>query len=380
MPKLRAYGADATLKIARETSYGVMPSSGWRSLDFRSTDLAATQPLAADPLLGRGRNAQDPYRGLVTDEGQIDVPLDLRGTGYWLTALFGLPTTSSVAASGSITFAANPAAGQTITLNGVVWTFVTGTPGALQTQIQATVTQTIDQLVTNLNASANPEISKCTYSRPASTQRLEIVFDTAGPSGNAFTIAASHASPSGPRLTGGGHEHLWQSGADEIPSHTIEIGHPKLTTPVFFRHLGTMAESIEFELGQDGPANARLQLVAQGEERVDPATGARDVRLSLADAAVDAPSGLTVTVNLVIEQRESAISVPRSAIIQSGGEARVRVVPADGIVIERAISFVDWPAESVIVTSGLQAGEHILADPDTAQPGEQVKVRTAPQG
>src|SRR5690606_38329346 len=144
---------------ARETSYGVMPSSGWRSLDFRSTDLAATQPLGADPLLGRGRNAQDPYRGLVTDEGQIDVPLDLRGTGYWLTALFGLPTTSSVAASGSITFAANPAAGQTITLNGVVWTFVTGTPGALQTQIQATVTQTIDQLVTNLNASANPEVA-----------------------------------------------------------------------------------------------------------------------------------------------------------------------------------------------------------------------------
>lgn len=267
MPKLRAYGADATLKIARETSYGVMPSSGWRSLDFRSTDLSAMQPLGEDPLLGRGRNAQDPWRGLVTDEGQIDVPIDLRGTGFWLTALFGLPVTSNVAARGSITFAANPAAGQTITLNGVVWTFVTGTPGALQTQIQATVTQTIDQLVTNLNASANPEISKCTYSRPASTQRLEIVFDTTGPNGNGFTLAASHATPSGPRLTGGGHEHLWQSGADEIPSHTIEIGHPKLTTPVFFRHLGTMAESIEFELGQDGPANARLQLVAQGEER-----------------------------------------------------------------------------------------------------------------
>lgn len=68
MPKLRAYGADATLKIARETSYGVMPSSGWRSLDFRSTDLSAMQPLGEDPLLGRGRNAQDPWRGLVTDE------------------------------------------------------------------------------------------------------------------------------------------------------------------------------------------------------------------------------------------------------------------------------------------------------------------------
>jgi hypothetical protein len=62
MAKVRAYGADATLLAARETSYGVLPVGGWRSLDFKSTDLSATQPLGEDPLLGRGRNAQDPYR------------------------------------------------------------------------------------------------------------------------------------------------------------------------------------------------------------------------------------------------------------------------------------------------------------------------------
>ena len=68
MPKQRAYGADARLLAARETSYGVLPLAGWRSLDFKSTDLSSAQPLGDDPLLGRGRNAQDPYRGLVTDE------------------------------------------------------------------------------------------------------------------------------------------------------------------------------------------------------------------------------------------------------------------------------------------------------------------------
>ena len=89
MPKVRAYGADATLKACREASYGVAPSAGYRSLDFKSTDLSAAQPLGDDPLLGRGRNAQDPYRGLVTDEGQLEIPLDLRGMGSWLTGLFG---------------------------------------------------------------------------------------------------------------------------------------------------------------------------------------------------------------------------------------------------------------------------------------------------
>ncbi|MEQ8826480.1 MAG: phage tail tube protein, partial [Parvibaculum sp.] len=81
------------------------------------------------------------------------------------------------------------------------------------------------------------------------------------------TIAASAASVSGSTLTGGGYAHVWESGADDIPSYTIEVGHPRLTTPVFFRHLGTVMESLNFEMGQEGPANARLQLVAQGEER-----------------------------------------------------------------------------------------------------------------
>jgi len=267
MPKVRAYGADATLKACREASYGVAPLSGYRSLDFKSTDLSSAQPLGDDPLLGRGRNAQDPYRGLITDEGQLDVPFDLRGTGFWLTGLFGDPVTTAVNASGSIAFATNPSPGNTITLNGTVWTFVAGTPSGNETEIQATVTQTVDQLVSDLNASGDVEVTKCTYSRPTSTQTLVIAFDVAGPSGNSFTIAASAATVSAPTLTGGGHAHVWESGADDIPSYTIEIGHPKLTTPVFFRHLGTVMESINFEMGQEGPANARLQLVAQGEER-----------------------------------------------------------------------------------------------------------------
>jgi hypothetical protein len=265
MAKVRAYGADATLKACREASYGVAPVSGYRSLDFKSTDLSSEQPLGDDPLLGRGRNTLDPYRGLITDEGQIEVPFDLRGIGFWLTGLFGDPTTGAGgAAVGTITFAANPSAGHTITLNGVTWTFVAATPSGNETEIAGTLDGTLDQLVIDLNGSANAEIAKCTYSRP-STGVLRIVFDTAGLTGNAFTIAASNATVSGTTLTGGGAAHVWESGADDIPSYTIEIGHPKLATPVFFRHLGTVMESLAFDMGQEGPANGRIQLVAQGE-------------------------------------------------------------------------------------------------------------------
>jgi hypothetical protein len=110
VPKVRDYGADAILLACRETAYGVAPASGYRSLDFKSTDLSSEQPLGDDPLLGRGRNAQDPYRGLITDEGKVEIPLDLRGWGFWLTGLFGDPLTVQTKAEGHIAFSDQPLA------------------------------------------------------------------------------------------------------------------------------------------------------------------------------------------------------------------------------------------------------------------------------
>lgn len=269
MAKVRAYGADATLKVCRETSYGVAPASGYRSLDFKSTDLSSEQPLGDDPLLGRGRNAQDPYRGLITDEGKIEIPLDLRGSGFWLTGLFGDPATTQTKAAGHIAFSGQPAANSTITLNGVTWTFVTGTPSGNQTQIGVSLDATLTALAADLSASGDTQVSKCTYTANTTDDHLEIEFDTAGVTGNAFTLAASANSGgvvSHGTLTGGGYRHEWLSGGDDIPSFTFEIGHPKLVTPVFFRHLGTVMESLAFEMGQEGPANGTVQLVAQGEE------------------------------------------------------------------------------------------------------------------
>ncbi|MBK8211709.1 MAG: hypothetical protein IPK78_18915 [Rhodospirillales bacterium] len=239
MPKVRAYGADSTLKACRETTYGVAPVSGYRSLDFKSADLSAEHRLD-DPLLGRGRNAQDPYRGLITDEGKVEIPLDLRGSGFWLTGLFGDPTVTQTKATGHIAFFGQPAANSTITFNGVSWTFVTGTPSGNQTQIGANVDATLTALATGLNASADPQVAKCTYTANTTDDRLEIQFDAAGVTGSSFNLAASSNSNgtcSGATLTGGGYRYEWLSGETDIPSHTFEIGPPAAGDAGVLRHL-----------------------------------------------------------------------------------------------------------------------------------------------
>ena len=166
-------------------------------------------------------------------------------------------------------------------------------------------------------------------------------------------------------------------GVESVLYRLADLSNPEVTVEVDEIYAAEIRPGMEALVSLPGGQRRTGAVVAHIEPRVDPATGARDVRLRLADAAIDAPSGLTVTVNLVIEKRERAISVPRSAILGSGSSARVRIVASDGTVQDRRIGFVDWPAETVIVTSGLSRGERILADPDATQPGERVKARTA---
>ena len=94
MSKTRAYGADCVLLAAFEASYGTAPAAGFTRLSFKDSTLGAEQPLGYDPLLGQGRDAQDPFYDAIKDDGDITVPLDLRGVGFWLKGLFGAPAST----------------------------------------------------------------------------------------------------------------------------------------------------------------------------------------------------------------------------------------------------------------------------------------------
>jgi len=217
MAKLRAYGADSVLLAVQETVYGTPPATGYRRLDFKATDLSSEIPLDDDPLLGRGRNAQDPYRGLVIDEGGVDIPLDERGTGWWLTGLFGDPVTSGT----------------------------------------------------------------------------------------------------------GPYTHVWQSGGEVIPSFTVEIGHPQLATPVFFRHAGVTMESLAFDMGTDGPANGKVALVAQGETSAT-------TTIDAAPLAAYAPGRFSRGLGYIKKGGVQLASVTAGSLLFSNTLERVRTIRPDG--------------------------------------------------
>jgi multidrug efflux pump subunit AcrA (membrane-fusion protein) len=125
-----------------------------------------------------------------------------------------------------------------------------------------------------------------------------------------------------------------------------------------------------------------LQLAGEGEarpgrvgfvsSRVDVATGGLAVKLMF-DEGVAAPIGLTVTANIVVDQQDAALTLPRTALVTVGSEEGVFLVK-DGTARFQAVTVVDWPAARLIVTKGLAVGDTMIVDGTGIEAGQAVRV------
>jgi hypothetical protein len=157
----RSYGANATLLLKRETTYGTQASADYVRMPFNRCSLGSEQGLIDDPVLGQGRDPLAPLQDVINDEGDIVAPVDPRYLGIWLTGLLGDPTTED---------------------------------------------------------------------------NLDGTFD-----------------------------HVFESGAADIPSYSIEVGH--LQVPAYFIHAGVKLNSLALEFQRSGAAAATISAIAQGETR-----------------------------------------------------------------------------------------------------------------
>ena len=142
-----------------------------------------------------------------------------------------------------------------------------------------------------------------------------------------------------------------ETDVDEIYSARIQVGLRAVLKPA-------------------GDTTTRAGSVSFSSPTVDPATGGRAIRIAF-DERVSLPVGLTVSANIIVSEEPSALSVPRGAIVVDGADSNVLVI-ARGVAEARAISFVDWPAERVVVTAGLAEGDKVILDPAAVRPGQAV--------
>ncbi|PHY20970.1 hypothetical protein CSW59_06880 [Caulobacter sp. BP25] len=271
----RARGANARFLFALESAYGVPPEAGaYHLISLVSEDLGEDQQRIASDLLGRGRLPQKPADGPIDNRGSITAPVDARLFGLWLTLLLGPPTTTQgVAASGKITFAANPSTNDTITVGGQAFTFKSANPGANQILIGATLAETLRNAVWALNKSTVGAVAAADYGVNDAFTAITVTHGAVGTDGNAFALAASAATPSGATLSGGSsagpYNHVFKAGAQTLPSASIEVG---ATDVADYRvNYGVLIDTMTIAMSRSGLLNATLGYIAQGEK---PKTGA----------------------------------------------------------------------------------------------------------
>jgi multidrug efflux system membrane fusion protein len=133
---------------------------------------------------------------------------------------------------------------------------------------------------------------------------------------------------------------------------------------------GQRAEvSIRGEVASQGEAATRGEAatalparVLRVSRSVDAATGAGEVRLDFADAAVPLVLGTSVSIRVAVREKSDALTVPAAAI-RRGPDGAAQVVVVEGTTARvRAVELGIAGRERAEILSGLKAGEQVVVD------------------
>jgi membrane fusion protein, multidrug efflux system len=128
----------------------------------------------------------------------------------------------------------------------------------------------------------------------------------------------------------------------------------------------------------DGSLFAERARVTFADSRIDPTTGAIDLRAELANAGGKLVPGQFVRVRRVGIERPNGILIPQRAVLQ-GQQGKYVMLVAEGDVAEiRPIEVGSFVGEEWLIESGLAAGDRVIVDGVVkVAPGSAVKVAPA---
>lgn len=166
------------------------------------------------------------------------------------------------------------------------------------------------------------------------------------------------------------------AGPETVIYELATAADPEVEMEVDERYLGEIVlgqEALVAPLGRRAePFEAEVSYIGR---RIDRLSGAAIVRLAFRGLAPDVPVGLSLDVNLEVQEHREALTVPRSAVAGLGGQARVLVVE-NGRTQWRDVEVIDWPAPRLVVMSGLEVGESVVLEPWKAPENADVRVST----
>ena len=127
---------------------------------------------------------------------------------------------------------------------------------------------------------------------------------------------------------------------------------------------------------QGRPEIVTTGIVREISPEADSSTGTYEVRVSLPSSPPEMRLGAVVVGRVELEGQQ-VISLPSTALLQSGNEPQVWVIGDDGTVHRRSIELLEFGTDTVAVSRGISAGEKVvIAGVNSLADGELVKAET----
>lgn len=118
------------------------------------------------------------------------------------------------------------------------------------------------------------------------------------------------------------------------------------------------------------PFEARVLRIAPG---VDAQRGTVEVKFEVAAPPPFLREDMTLSMEVTTDRRERGLTLPATAVIGAGAEARVRRL-ADGRVVEQPVRIGLRTLARLEIVDGLAAGDAVLADPLAIEPGARARA------
>lgn len=118
------------------------------------------------------------------------------------------------------------------------------------------------------------------------------------------------------------------------------------------------------------PFGATIRSIAPG---VDAQRGTIEVKFLVAGRPDFLREDMTLSLSVTTASKDSTLTVPAAALVGGGDKPRVRLI-ADGHIAERPVTVGLRTLERVEILSGLAAGDQVLLDPSSVQPGQRARA------
>jgi len=167
-------------------------------------------------------------------------------------------------------------------------------------------------------------------------------------------------------------------GASSVLFAVGNLSAPLVETDVDEVYGARMTPGLSARVAPAGSQDAMAATVTFVSPIVGPDTGGRTLRLGFETPPERLlPRGLTMSVNIVVETFDAAITAPRAAILDRDGDPYV-LLDTGGVARKAPVDVRQWPAERPIVTDGLAPGDRLITNPRGVTPG--ARVRADPDG